>query len=346
MKKPRKTIPNTKRVWAKGHEYLYFVTGQLNDNGKPILKRLPQPRAPNFGDVYAALTAVKTKRAQIATAGEMTVPQLAVFYEKSPKFKALAASSQERYMIQLNKLRKLLPSAPAGRLLRSDFVRLYDNMADTPGAANLFLAVTSAMYAWGRERGHVDINPCAGIDSFEMGEHEPWPEHILTAALASDDGRIRLATHLLYYTALRIGDVCKLRWTDVRDGAIYVIPQKTARKKRRTTPIRIPLHSVLAAELEGHSKSLGTILAKANGTPWTVDTIRNELQAFALTLGVEVVPHGLRKNAVNSLLEAGCSVAETAAISDQSMQMVEHYAKLRNQSVLGSAAILKWERKK
>jgi hypothetical protein len=51
----------------------------------------------------------------------------------------------------------------------------------------------------------------------------------------------------------------------------------------------------------------------------------------------------LRKNAVNALLEVGCSVPETAAISGQSLRVVEHYAKERNQRKLASAAILRWE---
>ncbi|PPD28690.1 MAG: hypothetical protein CTY20_09140 [Hyphomicrobium sp.] len=53
--------------------------------------------------------------------------------------------------------------------------------------------------------------------------------------------------------------------------------------------------------------------------------------------------HGLRKSAVVFLLEAGCSDAETAAITGQSRDMVEHYAKHVNQKRLTALAILKWE---
>lgn len=35
----------------------------------------------------------------------------------------------------------------------------------------------------------------------------------------------------------------------------------------------------------------------------------------------------------NTLLEVGCAVAETAAISGQSLQMVEHYAERRSDSL-------------
>jgi 2-keto-3-deoxy-6-phosphogluconate aldolase len=43
------------------------------------------------------------------------------------------------------------------------------------------------------------------------------------------------------------------------------------------------------------------------------------------------------------LVEAGCSDAETASITSQSRDMVEHYAKQVNQRRLAAAAILKWK---
>jgi hypothetical protein len=50
------------------------------------------------------------------------------------------------------------------------------------------------------------------------------------------------------------------------------------------------------------------------------------------------------KSAVVMLLQAGCTTAEVAAITGQSFDMVEHYAKQVNQKKLAAAAILKWER--
>jgi len=45
---------------------------------------------------------------------------------------------------------------------------------------------------------------------------------------------------------------------------------------------------------------------------------------------------------VIALLEAGCTVPETASITGQSHQMVEHYAKEVNQSRLADSAMGKW----
>ena len=65
--------------------------------------------------------------------------------------------------------------------------------------------------------------------------------------------------------------------------------------------------------------------------------------AFDLAAGAPSVPHGLRKNAVIALLEAGSSTAQAAAVSGQSLQMVEYYARQRDQSTLADAAMLRWE---
>jgi integrase len=334
---------HVKRTKAKGRLYLYFRTGRLDQRGREILAPLPSPRDPGFGASYASFLAARTRRdgAQ-AAAQELTVTALCQLYERSDHFRRLSMGTQRLYGISLRHLRAMLPTAPAGLLERKDIVRLIDARADQPGAANSLLRAIAAMFKWARERGHLENDPCRDIAELPIGEHEPWPQHILHAALAAEDDRVRLGAHLLFYTAQRIGDVVRMRWTDIfTDDAgvrrIRVIQQKTRRQ------LLIRLHDALAAELERHPRSLGYILQGQGARSLAPVTLRDSLQAFAARLGAKVVPHGLRKNAVNALLEAGCSVAETAAISGQTMAMVEHYAKARGQQRLGDSAVLKWQ---
>ena len=56
-----------------------------------------------------------------------------------------------------------------------------------------------------------------------------------------------------------------------------------------------------------------------------------------------LVFHGLRKNAVNTLLEVGCTEAEVSAIVEMSEQMVRHYSKDVNRSQLNLSGSLKME---
>lgn len=330
-----KSLPHVKIVKAKGKKYAYFITGQKDARGRDVRVPLPTPGDPDFGTAYAALLAGRTRRANVAA--QLMVPGLIDLYERSPEFRSLAPASRAMYGAYLSTIAQELNTAPACDVERRDVLRMRDKMGDRTGAANGMLRTMRALYAWGRIREHVAIDPCKDVPLFPSVDHEPWPDDLLIAALGDRDANIRLPVALLYFTAQRIGDVCKMRWSDIRDGRVHVKQQKTKRE------LEITVHRDLLVELEQAPKSAMTILADAKGRPAKVDTIRDRLQAWALARGQKVVPHGLRKNAVNALLEAGCSAAETAAVSGQSLKMVEHYAKRRSTRKLATAAILKME---
>ncbi|WP_283419197.1 tyrosine-type recombinase/integrase [Sphingopyxis sp. Geo48] len=328
-----------KRVKARGKEYLYFDTGAVK-NGKPVYKRLPDPKSREFGGVYSALLGHRNRRAGIKA--QTSVTDLIALYEKSSGFRKLAANSQRLYSLHLAKVAHEMGDAPAGRVEPRDIARMMDKLGDKPATANLVLATVSAMYSWARA-GHrqyvpAGCDPTRDIEKMEVGEHKPWPDHILHAALESENQRVRLATHLLYYTAQRIGDVVNMRWSDIRDGVLHISQQKTGKD------MRIHIHRALADELARTPKRAITILTTQDGKPIGPQRVRIALKSHCAAFGLDLVPHGLRKNAVIALLEAGCSVAETASISGQSFQMVEYYAKLRDQGKLSAAAVLKWER--
>jgi hypothetical protein len=52
-----------------------------------------------------------------------------------------------------------------------------------------------------------------------------------------------------------------------------------------------------------------------NGGRKNDNLLRVELNAFVATFGFKRVSHGLRKNAVNSLLEAGCTHHEVSSVT-------------------------------
>lgn len=328
---PHDLPQGVRRKVAKGRTYYYFDTGAKKD-GKPILKRLPDVRDPDFGRMLAAAQSGRARRAKVE--GVLTVAALADLYEKSPEFTKLAATTRRSYELNLDKARKRLGIAPADEVRPADVRLVHDEMADQTGAANQFVRVLGSLYSWGRKRGHVTAKPTDAVELFEETPHEPWPKPLVKEALA--DEAVMLPVALLYYTAQRIGDVCRMRWSDVRDGAISVKQQKTGKS------LSIPFHAALARILAATPRTGLTIL-NVDGKPYREAALRAMLQEWAQDRGFHVVPHGLRKNAVIALIECGCSVAETAAISGQTLQMVEHYAKDRNQEKLASAAILRWQ---
>jgi len=271
-------------------------------------------------------------------AATYTLRDLAAEYEASPAFEAHSPNTRRAYQTQITKAVDLLGKFPANDVLASDIHHLLDNEGWGAASKNLFVAVIANLYQWARRRGKASIEPTKDIAKFKTGQHEPWPLDVLESALSCDVPRVRLATHLLYFTGQRIGDVCAMRWGDVRGGFIHVVQQKTGKR------LSIPIHSELQAELDRAPKLGLFIITRHTGGKISDERLRRDLQVFTEGQGAKTVPHGLRKNAVNSLLEAGCAVAEVSAITGQTFAMVEHYAARVDTRKLGGAAMLKFER--
>ena len=237
-------------------------------------------------------------------------------------------------------------------------MKLRDARASKPADANNLLRCLSALFTWCALRGWRPDNPCRLVPKLKIGDGwAPWPwdaiEHF------RNDARTDLweAAALALYTGQRLSDVLVMGWTDIEGRLISVVQSKTG--KRLWVPLHRELKQVLASiELrqrpEGSNvvplqQLTGTILTNSRDRPWTRDGFKAAWQdelnrpEMANLRKRRLVFHGLRKSAVVFLLEAGCSDAETAAITGQSRDMVEHYAKQVNQKRLAAAAILKWE---
>lgn len=336
--KPRKLVPGypdyVKKVRARGKEYEYFDTGR-NVAGKRVYKPLPKKTDPSYGGTYASLLAARTKRENLVE--KIDIAGLSRAYQKSHDFKRRSQSTQTTYLTYLEVVEHELKGAPVDGIERADIRALLDKMQNRPGAANMVLTVLGNLMRYAKERDWIQTDPTDGVSAFEKGdkEYQPWPEPLIETMLK--DESVGLAVALLYYTGQRIGDVCKMRWSDIRDGYVYVKQQKTGKE------LDIRLHGDLAAMLARTPKEAMTVLHGPKLRPMRAATLRMQIQKAAANLDATVVPHGLRKNAVNTLLEVGCSVGEVSSITGQSLKMVEHYAKRRDNRRMGSAAILKWE---
>lgn len=328
-------LDHVKYVRSKGKLYAYFNTGKKKD-GRPIYTSLPSPAAVEFYESYAAMKSAREKRQAIG----YTIANLADDYLASLEFQSKADGTQRYYSVTLKRITELLGKFPVNDLKREDVQLVLDNEMVGPGAHNAFIALLGIIYTFARRRGKTDLEPVKDIPKLATGEHEAWPEHVLEAGLKSEHDRTRLAVHLLYFTGQRIGDVMAMRWSDVRDDAVFVVQQKTGKK------LRIPLHSELKAELACTPKRGVSIIVNQDGKPMTGQVVRRELKALCEGMGYSLVPHGLRKNAVISLLEAQCTIAEVASITGQTFKVVEYYARQVDQGRLSTAAILKFENKR
>lgn len=334
MKLPKYVRPKT----AKGKIYYYFDAGKRGEGGRALIK-LPDIRSPGFGGALARAQAARTN--QKNRQGVLTFDGLIRAYERSPEFDILAENSKRsytRYLAVANqRLRdKQGNSPPARSIVKSDIIDLRDQLAIKKGAASQVVRAVGALYKWGMSNDKVEANPATGVMLFQAKEHQPWPDELVEDGLR--DPQVGLAVALFYFTGQRINEVAKMTWSDIRSDHMVVFVQKTK------SDCKVAILPELRVKLDAAKKNRGnavTILTNANGEPWTQSGLRQKLQAWAKARGHKVVPHGLRKNAVNSLFEAGCTAAEVSGITDQSIAMLEHYAKGRNKLLLGKTAVTK-----
>jgi integrase len=314
--------PLVKRVRSGGQTYYYF-------RSSPMV-RLPDLRSIEFGEAYARCMGAKSNRERMKAMD--TVASVVALYEKT-EFAKKSAGTRRTYGFYLARLVEQIGNAPVRHVERADVRKLLEayELEGNLGAANLMLAVTNIIFKFALSRDMIGTNPCKGIERHQLGGHDPWPVSLVELGLRADEPLVRKGVALLYFTAQRIGDVCRMRWADTANGLLRVTQEKTGK------PLTIPMHSRLVSIL-GKPEGI-TLLGQPIGT----ETLRRHIKAWARQQGHEIVPHGLRKNAVTALLEAGCSVVETAAISGQSQAMVEYYSRSINQEAMAGAAILKWE---
>ena len=141
------------------------------------------------------------------------------------------------------------------------------------------------------------------------------------------------------YTGQRGQDCIAMMRSHFDGESIHVVQHKTGKR------IEIPAHKNLLTVFAEMPRARLVLLTNANGKPWKEDHYRHEVQDMVEKCGFEGYSlHGLRKNAVTRLLEAGCSEYETASITGQSLQTVRKYAEGVNQGRLARSAMTKLER--
>lgn len=327
---------------AKGRTYYYFDTGARDDKGKPILKRLPDVRSHNFAAEYKAAKSQRTKAK--GAEGIKSFDWAVSLFERSTEYRALSENTKRLYSRHLSYASANFRSAqgrswPLSVITAEHAIIIRDKYAEAPGTANAILKSIGALYHWAARAGrrYVSESIVADVEPLGMGEHAPWPEWLIEEAL--DDPAVRLPVALLYFLGQRIGDTVKLGRQNMARGLISLTQEKTGKT------LAIAVHKRLAEIIEADvPKGQMVFLLAEKGTPVTESGLRQRLQKWALDNHRQtIVPHGLRKNAVNALLESGCSTAEVSAITGQDLKTIEHYAKERDREHLGRSAILKFE---
>ena len=302
-----------------------------------------EPNSQEFVACYARIHAQFETGATQALPAAGTFGHLVASYYAAPEFRQLKASTQTEYRRYIELVREVWGHLAVTKINRAAIKAYRDTMADRPATANAALRAMKTLIGFGVDACLIAENAAKGIKALKTGSDgwAPWPPEALERFATESVGSARIAFFLALYTGQRRADVLAMRWDDITDGGIAVRQAKTGAK------LWIPLRPELLAELEELTEVRGgqregTIVQKADGTPYTDDgfgTIWNREQH---RLQCKWPFHGLRKCATQVLFEAGCTPQEVQAITGHAtLQMVQHYGQGANQRRLAGRAMRK-----
>jgi len=190
----------------------------------------------------------------------------------------------------------------------------------------------------------VDRNPAKGVrppDGFKSTPRRKWTDDEIDLIYKHGRPHVRRSMMVLLHTGLRVSDAVALRRDVVQGGMIELTTQKNKKD------VVIPIHADLKAEL---NRSLPVesvyLITGARGQRLRRHGVLAMFHREFARLGVADSPttHGLRKNAVVALIEAGASEQMINAVTGQSIPIIRHYGQEYERRKLALQVVPLWEK--
>jgi len=302
--------------------YVYAKKGGIwfQRRGYRSAKITAAPGTKEFALEYAALL----NGAQPSPPAGKTFAALVRSYTRSQKYRSLALRTVRDYDKVLDWVTAKLGHLPVAGLQRKDVIRARDANAETVRFANYIVQVLRILLEHAIDIGWRTDNPAKGVSLLKStaAPREAWPSDKIAAFRATADGRALLIFELCLGTGQRIGDVLKMRWSDIEGEGINVTQGKTGAR------LWVPFTRQLRAVLDQTPKVGVTICAWGQGKPTSYRGAADLIMAVRRKIGAEAYDiHGLRYSAAAELAALGCSDDEIKAITGHTTSaMVTKYA--------------------
>ncbi len=185
---------------------------------------------------------------------------------------AKAKGTQAVNLREMAQLYKYFDDAPVNEIEPINIRQYLDWRKDAPVRANREKALFSHVWNFARSTGMTNkANPCAGIKGFKESGRDAYIEDVIYKAVwNAGDQPLRDALDLAYLTGQRPADVLKATQSDISDGALTIVQNKTSKR------LRISIEGELSALLDriGQRKVRGLRLIHCDGKAMTYSMLR------------------------------------------------------------------------
>lgn len=245
----------------------------------------------------------------------------------------IAQSTREQYDRCMDAIEAVWGDEPVAGLEATEIQKILDKAyRHTPAAGRVFRSTLGRIISWGIPRGYRKDNPVEHTEKIDSdGTYSPWPTEAFDLFFAE----VRVDLHLAVYSGLFTGqrkvDVLKMLRPLAAASEMPIVAQKTS--DRVPVQIHSEYRAIIQAAPVDKDKPQLQLHLRADGEPWTYEGFKTawgrelDKPSMAFFREKRLVFHGLRKNAVNMLLEVGCSEEQVGAIVGMSAAMVHHYSK-------------------
>ncbi len=247
-------------------------------------------------------------------------PAITAFLEHLGVERRLSPRTREAYRDDLERFAGFIAteagSAPRWERIGSDAVRRFaadqHRGGQSPRSVARRLSAIRSFYRWLLREGRARTNPAAGVRAPKVQRRLP---NVLDAdelgALLDARGEDALAIRdqamleLLYSSALRLSELCALRWDDLDlDAGTVRVLGKGA--KTRIVPVGSQALDALRAWRAKSGRTAGPVFPGRGGDTISPRAVQQRLKRWAEVRGVwkRVHPHLLRHSAASHLLES------------------------------------------
>lgn len=315
------------------------------DTGKRIVRPLPQPiNSPEWHAAYNRIHAAFERTGGPSPADGDTFEAAANDYLQSSAYRNRSPATRRAYQSEVKRLIRIFGDAAIATIDRRTIVSFRNRLArEKPGAAHKCISVLKKIMQGALDDGLITSDPSAklvGAPEHKATPRRHWTDAEIDRFLAHAPPHLRIAIAILRHTGLRASDAIRLERSHIVDGGrfIEIITQKTGAE------VCIPIVPALAEIiLDPAVTPIRHLITRATGLRYLDPCpLRNEIRAHWTSLGYADPPtmHGLRRNAVMSLVEAGCTTEEIQAITGQSPAIIAYYAaQYRRRQVAKRAAV-------
>jgi integrase len=189
--------------------------------------------------------------------------------------KECAANTMKAYKVAARVIKKAFAEFRPAQVRGPHIAQFLDAHRDTPNQANQCRTVLKLAFNRAVLLGQADANPVISIPPFKTKTRERYiSQSEFRAIKAQASPQLAVCMELCYLTGQRIGDVLKIKRTDMDEDGIYIKQQKTK------TPLRIRWSTELRAAVESAKALSGKVrgfnlLAGGKGQPFLYDTIND-----------------------------------------------------------------------